>query len=82
MQLGLTHQRVRGGDDEQPGTTLLMSKKGVPRLGNPTLRGDQLVTVSVTIPQRLSAAEKKLVESLSELQTGAKPAAKKGGSWL
>jgi DnaJ-class molecular chaperone len=37
----------------QPGTTLLMAKKGVPRLGNATLRGDQLVTVSVSIPQVL-----------------------------
>jgi len=68
----------------QPGTTLLMAKKGVPRLGNATLRGDQLVTVSVSIPQRLSSAEKKLVEQLSGLQSG-KPgekAGKKGGSWL
>jgi molecular chaperone DnaJ len=27
----------------QPNTTLLMSKRGVPRLGNPSIRGDQLV---------------------------------------
>ena len=84
----------------QPGSTLLMAKRGVPRLGNPTQKararartharthalartrarhdvrlcgtcvgaqGDQLVTVEVTIPTRLTAAEKALVEQLSEL---------------
>lgn len=64
----------------QPGTTLLMSKRGVPRLGNSQLRGDQLVTVNVTIPQRLSKEEKKLVEELAALGTGS--SSKKGGSWL
>lgn len=42
----------------QPGATLVLAKRGVPRLGNPTVKGDQLVTVEVSIPTRLSAQEK------------------------
>ena len=48
----------------QPGTTLLMAKRGVPRLGNNTLRGDHLVKVKVTIPTRPTSDEKKKVEEL------------------
>lgn len=66
----------------QPNTTLLMSKRGVPRLGNPTVRGDQLVTVQVTIPQRLSKEERKLVEELAALGSGAPKGSGKGGKWL
>ena len=55
----------------QPGTTLLMAKRGVPRLGNTTVRGDHMVHVRVKIPKALSATERKLVEELKELQ--AKP---------
>jgi len=56
----------------QPGTTLLMSKRGVPRLGNPQLRGDHMVTVNVEIPQRLSREEKQLVEQLATLAKSSK----------
>jgi len=59
----------------QPGTTLLMAKRGVPRLGSPNLRGDHLVTVNVSIPQRLSREEKKLVQELASLDS-ARPASK------
>lgn len=51
----------------QPGTTLLMRKRGVPRLGT-SERGDQRVHVRVSIPQKLSSEEKKLIEGLRELQ--------------
>eukprot|EP00897_Mesotaenium_endlicherianum_P001768 jgi/Mesen1/1619/ME000135S00612 len=51
----------------QPGTTLVMAKRGVPVLGKATVRGDQLVRVQVEIPKRLSASERKLVEELSTL---------------
>ena len=53
----------------QPGTTLLMSKRGVPRLGNPNLRGDHLVKVNVKIPVKLSPEEKKKFEELRELSS-------------
>lgn len=48
----------------QPQATLLMAKRGVPRLGNDSIRGDHYVTVKVTIPSKLSDAEKELVEKL------------------
>jgi molecular chaperone DnaJ len=41
-----------------------MAKRGVPRLGNSSIRGDHLVHVSVVIPQRPSKEELKLVEEL------------------
>ncbi|XP_078166659.1 chaperone protein dnaJ A7A, chloroplastic-like isoform X2 [Carex rostrata] len=51
----------------QPGTTLVMAKKGVPYLGKPNARGDQLVRVQVEIPKRLSSEERKLIEELAGL---------------
>ncbi|KAL5992452.1 Chaperone protein dnaJ A7A, chloroplastic [Asimina triloba] len=51
----------------QPGTTLVMSKKGVPSLDKRYPRGDQLVRVQVEIPKRLSNEEKKLIEELANL---------------
>lgn len=51
----------------QPGTTLVMAKKGVPYLGKPNARGDQLVRVQVEIPKRLSKEERKLIEELANL---------------
>ena len=53
----------------QPGTTLLMSKRGVPRLGNPNLRGDHLVKVNVKIPQKLTPEERKKFEELREISS-------------
>lgn len=53
----------------QPGTTLLMTKRGVPRLGTPSSRGDHQVHVRVVIPKRLKSEEQRLVEQLRELQT-------------
>ena len=67
----------------QPGTTLVMAKKGVPRLGNAGLRGDHLVQVNVSIPGpgKLSAKEKALIEELSALRK--QSAAGAGGKgWL
>lgn len=51
----------------QPGTTLLMSKRGVPRLGNPNLRGDHLVKVNIKIPNRLTPEEREKFEELRDL---------------
>ena len=45
-------------------STLLMAKRGVPKLGQPNVRGDQYVTVKVTIPKNVSGKEKDLVEEL------------------
>lgn len=51
----------------QPNTTLVMAKKGVPLLGKPNSRGDELVRVQVEIPKRLSNEERKLIEELASL---------------
>ncbi|XP_068637331.1 chaperone protein dnaJ A7A, chloroplastic-like [Aristolochia californica] len=51
----------------QPGTTLVMAKKGVPSLDKRYPRGDQLVRVQVEIPKRLSTEERKLIEELAGL---------------
>lgn len=51
----------------QPGSTLVMANRGVPVLGKPSNRGDQLVRVQVEIPKTLSAEEKDLIEKLAEM---------------
>ena len=58
----------------QPGTTLLMAKRGVPRLGNVNMRGDHMVHVRVKIPKQLSPEERKMVEELRELSNKGKGA--------
>ena len=59
----------------QPGTTLVMSKRGVPKLGAAAgVRGDHHVHVRVTIPTKVGGEERKLVEQLREA-TKAAPAA-------
>ena len=52
----------------QPGSTLLMAKRGVPRLGNDSIRGDHYVTVKVTIPAKLGDDERALLEQLDAKQ--------------
>eukprot|EP00878_Enallax_costatus_P014283 GHUV01014941.1.p1 GENE.GHUV01014941.1~~GHUV01014941.1.p1 ORF type:complete len:290 (+),score=68.17 GHUV01014941.1:782-1651(+) len=57
----------------QPGTTLLMAKRGVPRLGaSNQVRGNHNVHVRVNIPKQLNADERKLVEQLKELHSKAR----------
>ncbi|KAG9157666.1 hypothetical protein Leryth_014197 [Lithospermum erythrorhizon] len=51
----------------QPGTTLVMAKKGVPYLNRSNMRGDQLVKVQIEIPKRLNIDERKLIEELANL---------------
>uniref|UniRef100_A0A0C9RQ05 TSA: Wollemia nobilis Ref_Wollemi_Transcript_4190_2211 transcribed RNA sequence n=1 Tax=Wollemia nobilis TaxID=56998 RepID=A0A0C9RQ05_9CONI len=62
---GMVDLKIPSGT--QPGTTLVMAKKGVPLLGKPNSRGDQLVRVQVEIPKRLSTEERKLIEELANL---------------
>uniref|UniRef100_A0A7N0TNE8 Uncharacterized protein n=1 Tax=Kalanchoe fedtschenkoi TaxID=63787 RepID=A0A7N0TNE8_KALFE len=37
----------------QPGDVLVLAKKGVPKLNKPSIRGDHLFTIKVTIPSRI-----------------------------
>eukprot|EP00276_Gloeochaete_wittrockiana_P000820 CAMPEP_0184673750 /NCGR_PEP_ID=MMETSP0308-20130426/86852_1 /TAXON_ID=38269 /ORGANISM="Gloeochaete witrockiana, Strain SAG 46.84" /LENGTH=473 /DNA_ID=CAMNT_0027121269 /DNA_START=1 /DNA_END=1419 /DNA_ORIENTATION=+ len=67
------------GEDEldvpsgtQPNTVLKLRGKGVPRLGNPSSKGDHFVTIVVEIPTRLSAKEKTLIEELRTAKSGSR----------
>ena len=62
---GMKTLEVKSGT--QTGTLLMMKNLGVPKLSNPTRRGDQLVQLTVETPTKLSAQEKKLFEQLAQL---------------
>ncbi|KAK1288447.1 hypothetical protein QJS10_CPB19g00670 [Acorus calamus] len=62
---GMVDLKIPAGT--QPGTTLVMAKKGVPVLGKASVRGDQVVRVQVEIPKRLNSEERKLIEELTSL---------------
>jgi molecular chaperone DnaJ len=49
----------------QPGAVLTLPNKGIPKLGNPVARGDQKVSVTVQLPNRLSEVERSLLEQLA-----------------
>ena len=74
---GAVDLKIPGGT--QPGTTLVMSKRGVPKLGASAARGDHLVHVKVRIPKTVGSEEKKLVEELRELSSGAKESSSAAG---
>ncbi|XP_027335011.1 chaperone protein dnaJ A6, chloroplastic-like [Abrus precatorius] len=65
---GMVDLKVPAGT--QPGSTLVMAKKGVPVLNKKNMRGDQLVRVQVEIPKKLSKDERKLIEELADLSKG------------
>lgn len=54
----------------QPGDVLVLSKLGVPKINKPSVRGDHLFTVKVTIPTRISERERALIEELASLKNG------------
>lgn len=58
----------------QPGTVLVLAKRGVPKLSNPAQRGDHRVSVVVTIPDRTTPQEKELVEKLQAMALAKAPA--------
>ena len=49
----------------QPGTVLTLNGKGVPRLGNPVARGNQLISIKVQLPSKLNGEERELLEQLA-----------------
>ncbi|KAF5466774.1 hypothetical protein F2P56_016674 [Juglans regia] len=54
----------------QPGDVLVLAKKGAPKLNKPSIRGDHLFTVKVTIPKCISSAkERELLEELAFLNS-------------
>ena len=54
----------------QPGATLTLTNKGVPRLGNPVARGNHHVSVKVHIPTKLSSHERELLDQLAGHHSG------------
>ncbi|CAH9146726.1 unnamed protein product [Cuscuta epithymum] len=53
----------------QPGDVLVLASKGAPKLNKPLIRGDHLFTVKVSIPKRVSAKERQLLEELASLNS-------------
>ncbi|XP_031385211.1 uncharacterized protein LOC116199058 isoform X1 [Punica granatum] len=62
---GTTDLQVPAGT--QPGDVLVLAKKGAPKLNKPSIRGDHLFTIKVTIPKRVSTNERELLEELAVL---------------
>jgi molecular chaperone DnaJ len=52
----------------QPNTVLTLENSGVPRLNNPSSRGDHLITVGIEIPTKVSGEERELLEKLAKLR--------------
>ncbi|XP_031483755.1 uncharacterized protein LOC116253125 [Nymphaea colorata] len=52
----------------QPGDVIVLSKRGVPKLNKPSVRGDHLFTVKVTLPNRISGRERELLEEIAMLK--------------
>ncbi|XP_021895931.1 uncharacterized protein LOC110813197 [Carica papaya] len=62
---GTTELQIPAGT--QPGDVLVLARKGAPKLNRPSIRGDHLFTVKVTIPNRISSKERDLLEELASL---------------
>lgn len=57
-------EKIRVPAGTQSGEVLRMKGKGIPHLGRDGRRGDQLITVRVQTPDKLSKEQKKLLEEL------------------
>ncbi|KAJ0884443.1 putative terminal organelle assembly protein TopJ [Helianthus annuus] len=66
---GMTELQIPAGT--QPGDILVLARKGAPKLNRPSIRGDHLFTVKVTIPKRVSGQERELLEELASLNNPA-----------
>ncbi|KAK9281415.1 hypothetical protein L1049_004316 [Liquidambar formosana] len=64
---GITELQIPPGT--QPGDVLVLAKKGAPKLNKPSIRGDHLFTIKVTVPNRISSKERELLEELAFLNT-------------
>eukprot|EP01024_Parvocaulis_polyphysoides_P015714 TRINITY_DN16929_c1_g1_i1.p1 TRINITY_DN16929_c1_g1~~TRINITY_DN16929_c1_g1_i1.p1 ORF type:complete len:406 (+),score=61.69 TRINITY_DN16929_c1_g1_i1:38-1255(+) len=73
---GEVELRIPGGT--QPGTTLKLGGKGIPKLGARNQRGDQLVHVRIKIPTQISQEERKLIQQLDGMSQVVAPKIKVG----
>nr|GMC68866.1 Chaperone protein DnaJ [Ipomoea batatas] len=62
---GTTELQIPPGT--QPSDVLVLARKGAPKLNKPSIRGDHLFTIKVSIPKRVSAKERELLEELASL---------------
>ncbi|XP_031105096.1 uncharacterized protein LOC116009997 [Ipomoea triloba] len=62
---GITELQIPPGT--QPSDVLVLARKGAPKLNKPSIRGDHLFTIKVSIPKRVSAKERELLEELASL---------------
>ncbi|XP_055825502.1 uncharacterized protein LOC129894034 isoform X2 [Solanum dulcamara] len=65
---GMTDLQIPPGT--QPGDVLVLARKGAPKLNKPSIRGDHLFTIKVSIPKRISVTERELLEELASLNKG------------
>ena len=70
---GETEIKVPAGT--QPGDTLRLRGRGLPRLGDPKATGDQFVRLHVAVPRQLTPKQRELLE-----QFGEEERAKRGGA--
>lgn len=63
---GMTELQIPAGT--QPGDILVLARKGAPKLNRPSIRGDHLFTIKVSIPKRISGQERELLEELASLK--------------
>ncbi len=54
----------------QSGDRVTIKGAGAPSVSNPSMRGDHIVVVNVKTPTHISNEERKLYESLYEIETG------------
>ncbi|CAA0824418.1 Molecular chaperone Hsp40/DnaJ family protein [Striga hermonthica] len=62
---GVTDLQIPPGT--QPGDVLVLARKGAPKLNRPSIRGDHLFNVKISIPKRISEKERELLEELATI---------------
>ncbi|GAV75441.1 DnaJ domain-containing protein/DnaJ_CXXCXGXG domain-containing protein/DnaJ_C domain-containing protein [Cephalotus follicularis] len=67
---GITELQIPPGT--QPGEVIVLARKGAPKLNKPSIRGDHLFTIKVTIPNRISVKERELLEELASLNNNSR----------
>jgi len=61
---GSVEMRIPAGT--QPGAVFRLRGKGIPKFRNESTRGDQLVTVRLEVPKKLTKQQKELLEKFAE----------------
>lgn len=54
----------------QPGDVVVLAKRGVPKLNKPSIRGDHLFAIKVSIPKRIRCATERPMSHCQILNIG------------